>query len=48
MNPVRKAVMHHLATLFGFDLVSIDDKKLDYLVNHCAAEGAIMERSRST
>ena len=46
MNPVRKAVMHHLATLFGFDLVNIDDKKLDYIVNHCAVEGAIMKRSR--
>ena len=48
MNPVRKAVMHHLATLFGFDLVNIDDKKLDYLVNHCAVEGAIIKRSRSS
>ena len=48
MNPVRKAVMHHLATLFGFDLVNIDDKKLDYIVNHCAVEGAIIKRSRSS
>lgn len=47
MNPVRKAVMHHLATLFGFNLVSIDDNNLDHLVNHCAAEGAIMKRSGS-
>ena len=48
MNPVRKAVMHHLATVFGFDLVRIDDKKLDHLVNCCAAEDVIMKRSRSS
>jgi lipoate-protein ligase B len=48
MNPVRKAVMNHLATLFGFNLVSIDDNNLDHLVNHCAVEGAIMKRSRSS
>jgi lipoate-protein ligase B len=48
MNPVRKAVMHHFETLFGFNLVIIDGNKLDHLVNHCAPEGAIMKRSRST
>jgi lipoate-protein ligase B len=48
MNPVRKAVMHHFETLFGFNLVSIDDNKLDHLVNHCAVEGVIMKQSRSS
>jgi len=48
LNPVRKAVMHHLETLFGFNLVSIDDNKLDHLVNHCVAEGVIIKRSRSS
>jgi lipoate-protein ligase B len=46
VNTVRKALMHHIETLFGFNLVSIDDNNLDHLVNHCAAEGAIMKRSR--
>jgi len=48
MSPVRKAVMHHLETVFGFNLVGIDDKNLDHLVNHCAAEDVIMKRSRSS
>jgi len=48
MNPVREAVMHHLETVFGFDLVRIDDKKLDHLVNCCAAEDVFMKRSRSS
>lgn len=48
MIPVRKAVMHHLETLFGFNLVRIDDKKLEHLVNHCTVESVIMKRSRSS
>ena len=46
MNPVRKTVMHHLETVFGFNLVHIDDNKLDHLVNHRAAEDVIMKQSR--
>jgi lipoate-protein ligase B len=48
MSPVRKAVMYHFETLFGFNLVSIDDSNLDHLINHCAVEGVIMKRSRSS
>ena len=45
MSPVRKAVMHHFETVFGFNLVSINDKKLYHLVNHCANEDVILKRS---
>ena len=48
ITPVRKAVMHHLETVFGFNLVSTDAKKLDHLVNHYAVESVIMKRSRSS
>jgi lipoate-protein ligase B len=48
VNQVRKALMHHLETLFGFNLVSIDDNKLDHLVNHCSVENVIMKQSRSS
>ena len=48
MKKVREAVMNHLETVFGFDLVRIDYKKLDHLVNCCAAEDASMKLSRSS
>jgi len=32
MNPVREAVMHHFETVFGFDLVSIDDNDMNHLL----------------
>jgi lipoate-protein ligase B len=48
MSPVRKAVMHHFETVFGFKLVSIDDKKLDHLVNHSANEDVILKRAGSS
>ena len=48
MSKVREVVTHHLETVFGFDLVRIDDKKLDHLVNCCAAEDASMKLSRSS
>jgi hypothetical protein len=48
MSPVRKAVMHHFETVFGFNLVSIDDKKLDHLVNHSANEDVILKRAGSS
>jgi lipoate-protein ligase B len=47
MSQVRKIVTHHFESVFGFDLVRIDDKKLDHLVNCCAAENVFMKRSRS-
>jgi lipoate-protein ligase B len=48
VNTVRKALMHHIETLFGFNLVSIDDNKLVHLVNHCAVENVIIKQSRSS
>jgi lipoate-protein ligase B len=48
VNQVRKALMHHIETLFGFNLVSIDDNKLAHLVNHCAVKNVIMKQSRSS
>ena len=48
MSQVREVVTHHFETVFGFDLVRIDDKKLDHLVNCCAAEDVFMKRSRSS
>jgi len=47
MSQVRKVVTHHFESVFGFDLIRIDDKKLDHLVNCCAAENVFMKRSRS-
>lgn len=46
MNPVREAAMHHLGTVFGFNLVSIDESKLDHLVSRYDSEDVIMKRSR--
>ena len=46
--PVRKAVIHHLETVFGFNMVSTDDKNLDHLVNHYDVESVIMKRSGSS
>ena len=48
MSQVREIVMHHFESVFRFDLVRIDDKKLDHLVNSCAAENVFMKRSRSS
>jgi lipoate-protein ligase B len=48
MTPVREAVMHHFETVFGFDLVRIDDNDLNHLVNCCTAEDIFMKRSRSS
>ncbi len=48
MSQVREVVTHHFESVFGFDLVSIDDKKLNHLVNCCAAEDVFMKLSRST
>ena len=48
MSQVREVVTHHFESVFGFDLVSIDDKRLDHLVNCCAAEDVFMKRSRSS
>ena len=48
MNPVREAVMNHLETVFGFELVSIDVNDLNHLVNCCVAEDVIMKHSRSS
>jgi len=48
MNSVRKAVMNHLETVFGFDLVNIDVNDMNHLVNCCAAEDVFMKRSRSS
>jgi len=47
ISQVREIVTHHFESVFGFDLVRIDDKKLDHLVNCCAAENVFMKRSRS-
>ena len=48
MSQVREVVTHHFESVFGFDLVSIDDKRLDHLVNCCAAEDVFLKRSRSS
>jgi lipoate-protein ligase B len=32
MNPVREAVMHHLETVFGFNLVRIDVNDVNHLL----------------
>ena len=48
MSQVRKVVTHHFESVFGFDLVRVDDKKLDQFVNCCAAENVFMKRLRSS
>lgn len=47
MSQVREVVTHHFESVFGFDLVRIDDNKLNHLVNCCDAENVFMKRSRS-
>ena len=48
MSQVRKIVMHHFESVFRFDLVRVDDNKLDHLVSCRAAENVFMKRSRSS
>lgn len=48
MSQVREVLAHHFESVFGFDLVSIDDKKLNQFVNGCAAENVFMKQLRST
>lgn len=48
MNQVREVITHHFESVFGFDLVRIDDKKMNQFVNCFAAEDVLMKQSRST
>lgn len=48
MSQVREVVMHHFESVFGFDLVKIDDNRLNHLVNFCASEDVSMQVSRSS
>ncbi|MFZ0483590.1 MAG: lipoyl(octanoyl) transferase LipB [Desulfobacterales bacterium] len=44
MNQVREAVTHHFKSVFGFDLVRIDAKKMNHLVNCGIAEDGFVKQ----
>jgi lipoate-protein ligase B len=46
MSSVRKAVMHHFGTVFGFNPVRVVENKLDHLVSRCDAQDVMMKQSR--
>jgi len=48
MNQVRKAVMHHFESVFGFDRVTTDEDTLNHLIHCCAAKNVFMKLSRSS
>ncbi len=48
MSQVREVLAHHFETVFGFDLVRIDDKKMNHLVNCGVAEDIFVKQSRSS
>jgi len=48
IRQVREVVMHHFESVFGFELVWIDDNRLNHLVNRCATEDGSLRRSRSS
>jgi len=48
IRQVREVVMHHFESVFGFDLVKIEDNRLNHLVNRCATEDGSLRRSRSS
>jgi lipoate-protein ligase B len=44
MSQVREAVTHHFKSVFGFDLVRIDAKKMNHLVNCGIAEDGFVKQ----
>jgi lipoate-protein ligase B len=48
MVQVREVITHHFESVFGFDLVRIDDKKMNDLVNCGVAEDFFVKQSRSS
>lgn len=48
MGQVREVITHHFESVFGFDLVRIDDKKMNHLVNCGVAEDFFVKQSRSS
>jgi hypothetical protein len=48
MGQVREVITHHVESVFGFDLVRIDDKKMNDLVNCGVAEDFFVKQSRSS
>jgi lipoate-protein ligase B len=48
MVQAREVITHHFETVFGFDLVRIDDKKMNHLVNCGVAEDIFVKQSRSS
>ena len=48
VSQVREVLAHHFESVFGFDLVRIDDKKMNHLVNCGVAEDFFVKQSRSS
>jgi lipoate-protein ligase B len=48
MKPVRKAMKHHLTSVFGFNLVGIEHFKIRHLLENCIDRNLLMTLSRPT
>ena len=44
MSQVREVLAHHFESVFGFDLVRIDDKKMNHLINCGFAEDGFVKQ----
>jgi len=44
MSQVREVLAHHFESVFGFDLVRIDDKKMNHLINCGVAEDGFVKQ----
>jgi lipoate-protein ligase B len=44
MSQVREVLAHHFESVFGFDLVRIDDKKMNHLINCGIAEDGFVKQ----
>jgi lipoate-protein ligase B len=44
MSQVREVLAHHFESVFGFDLVRIDDKKMNHLINCNVAEDGFVKQ----
>jgi lipoate-protein ligase B len=48
MSDVREVVMHHFESVFGFDIVRIDGKKMNHIENCRVDEDVFMKQSSSS